>query len=255
MKKNEPLVSILLPVNNAETFLKDCLKSIKKQSHKNIEIIAIDDFSKDSSYKILKSFKKKDKRFRVFKNKKKYGVSVCLNRALKKAKGTFISFMDPDDITTMDKIKRQVRFLTSNPKIVAVGTQTVFINKKNKKVAKSKFPVEFDLIAKTLLSGASIQPETVMINKTLLPKDLLYFKPLAYPFIFSEVMVKLLSYGQVANLPWLLYYHRRLPDTSKEALIKKLPNLIKQLAKSITIDNYRPSLQNLLTNTKPVTSF
>ena len=89
MEDKKPLVSIILPVFNSEKFLHFCLKSLIRQSYKNIEIIAIDDNSKDNSFKILKSFRKQDKRLHVSKNIKKYGFPVCLNRALKKAKGQF----------------------------------------------------------------------------------------------------------------------------------------------------------------------
>lgn len=254
MKRKQPLVSILLEVHNAQDFLKESIKSLLSQTFTDIEIIAIDDYSKDNSYKILKKFNSKYKNFHISRNKKRYGMAVCLNRALKKAHGNFITFMDASDISTSDRVKRQLQYLLSNPKTVAVGTQTVFIDKNNKKIAKSTFPSENEIITKSLISGLSMQFETVMINKTMLPKDLLSFKNNKYPFIFSELLVKLLPYGEVANLPWLLYYHRRIPEAASK-LPKQLPLLLKHLAKSIALDNYRPSFYQLLTGDKPITSF
>ena len=163
MEKTKTLVSILLPVRNSSRFLPDCLKSLLKQSYKNIEIIAIDDHSKDNSFKILKSFAKKDKIIRVYRNIKRYGTAVTLNRLMKKAKASFIAFMDPCDIASIHRIKKQIGFVIRNPKTVVVGSQCVFIDKDSKVLGKSKFP----------LHGMSMQFETVLINKTLIPKDIL----------------------------------------------------------------------------------
>src|SRR5258706_8417319 len=108
MKK--PLVSILVPVRNDEKYLTDALKSIRRQSFKKIEIVAIDDSSTDSSYKILQSFKKKDKRIRIYRNVKRYGTVLTLNRLVKKAKGDFIGFTSARDILHKDRIKKQISY-------------------------------------------------------------------------------------------------------------------------------------------------
>lgn len=70
IKQNLPLVSILLPVHNSGEFLESCLKSLLSQSYSQIEIIAIDDKSRDKSFDTLKKFKKIDKRIRIQKTKK-----------------------------------------------------------------------------------------------------------------------------------------------------------------------------------------
>lgn len=217
MNQNQPLVSILLPICNAEAFLKESLKSLLAQSYKQIEIIAIDDSSKDASYKILQGLKKKDTRIRAYKNKKRYGMAVCLNRAVRKAKGSFIALFDQNDSATTDKIKRQVSFLLSHPNVAAVGTQTLLVNEKNKKIGKATFPTHHKTIIKGLLAGISMQFETAMINRRLLPKDLLSFKHNGSAMLFSDLFLKLLSYGEIANLPWALQY-RRITQQNKSSL-------------------------------------
>src|SRR5207247_1805900 len=100
------------------------------------------DFSKDTSYKILKSFSKTDKRLRVLRNKKRYGLAVCYNRALRRTKGVYITFMDPRDLNKLDRIKKQAKYLLTHPKIAAVGTQCTFLNNHNKKIGTSVFPMQ-----------------------------------------------------------------------------------------------------------------
>src|SRR3989344_8963907 len=121
MKKTKPIVSILLPVHNADRYLSDCLKNLVSQSFRQIEIIAIDDCSSDNSYKILQSFAKKYKKVRVYKNIKRYGIVMTLNRLLRRAKGQHIAFMDAGDVSNKQRIKKQVEFLAENPEVVAVG--------------------------------------------------------------------------------------------------------------------------------------
>ncbi|MBI5044818.1 MAG: glycosyltransferase family 2 protein [Candidatus Levybacteria bacterium] len=104
----DQLVSIILPIRNNQTQLAECLDSLLSQTYEPLEIIAIDDNSKDTSYSILRKYRRKDKRLIISRNVKQYGMTVTLNRALKKAKGSYISFMNPCDIVTPDKLKRQV---------------------------------------------------------------------------------------------------------------------------------------------------
>lgn len=244
----QPLVSIILPVCNAESYLENCLESIKSQSYVNIEIVAIDDFSSDKSFKILKQWQKKDKRLKVFKNVKRYGLSVTLNRAIRQIKGTFITFMNPQDFSTPHRIKKQVQYLLNNKKAVAVGSQCFFVNHENKRIGKSSFPTEHENIYHSLLPNTTIQFETIMINKTLLPKDVLYFQKQQYPVIFTNVLMKILTYGEFANLPEYLHIHRihASVKTQASAVIKHTFNMATLWVKSIAFYNYRPSLKGVL---------
>lgn len=246
-KTEQKLVSILLPIHNASKYLKSSLESLLSQSYHHIEIIAIDDGSTDASRKILRSFAKNDKRLKIQKNKKRYGLAVCLNRAVKQAKGQFLAFMDADDTSQTDRIAKQLEYLTANPKVAACGTQCQFVNPITSQITQSAFPTDHDSIAKTIFAGITMQPETVMINKALLPKDLLKFSGTSYRFlpkerriIYAEAFTKILSYGQFHNLDELLYTHKN-PET-----IESMIDYMKLWAKSITIPDYTPSLKSLL---------
>lgn len=94
---NSPLVSIIVPVYNSENWLIFCLNSILNQSYQNIEVIVVDDGSKDNSAYICDSFGKKDSRIKVI-HKKNAGVSSARNCGIDCAKGEYIQFVDSDDI-------------------------------------------------------------------------------------------------------------------------------------------------------------
>ena len=244
MKNAKPLVSILLPVRNNQKNLSTCLKSLRTQNYKNIEIIAVDDKSCDTSLKILKQERSRDKRIRLISNKKQYGVSVCLNRAVKKAKGDFLAFMNPNDVSKKTRMQKQINFLLENKKVVAVGTNTELIDKNGDKLGKFIFPKDHGDIYQRLMSGLSMQFETAMINKHLLPKDIIYFEKNTYPFYFSELFVKLCPYGLFANIDKSLYYKRYTP-TSAWQKIKQYPTLIKLFLKSKTLYHYHGSIWSI----------
>ena len=90
------VISIVIPVYNMEKYLKRCLNSIEKQTYKNIEIILVNDGSRDSSLQICKEYQKIDARIKII-DKTNEGVSVARNVGIEAATGKFIAFVDPDD--------------------------------------------------------------------------------------------------------------------------------------------------------------
>ncbi len=113
LKENLPLISVIVPCYNAENFIDKCLQSLCKQSYKNLEIIAVDDFSHDDTFKVLSFYAQKDKRIIPLKSKNK-GVSCARNTGIDKAKGDYITFMDSDDFVSPFHIELLVKELIKN---------------------------------------------------------------------------------------------------------------------------------------------
>lgn len=91
------LVSVIVPVYNAESYLKECVDSILRQSYPEIEVVLINDGSTDNSGKICASYAEQDARV-VFIDSANYGVAHARNRGVAVARGEFITFADSDDI-------------------------------------------------------------------------------------------------------------------------------------------------------------
>ena len=100
---NESLISVLMPVYNAEPFLRECLDSILAQSEQDWELWAINDFSTDNSREILQQYTQKDSRINVLQNNRK-GIIGALRLAYQKANGTLITRMDADDLMPNTKL-------------------------------------------------------------------------------------------------------------------------------------------------------
>lgn len=112
-------ISLLMPVYNAAPFLVECLDSICQQSYTNWELLAIDDFSTDTSLEILSAYAKKDKRIRVYQNEAK-GIIPALRLAFAKSQGNFISRMDADDRMPLDKLTKMEALLREKGKKTVV---------------------------------------------------------------------------------------------------------------------------------------
>lgn len=126
-------VSIIIPVYNSEDYIHRCVHSICNQSYKNIEIILINDGSKDKSGIICDDFAKKDKRVNVVHQENK-GVSSARNNGLKLATGEFICFVDSDDKVLEDYIKNLIEdyYKSDNTDLVFQGNTKIFGNDETK---------------------------------------------------------------------------------------------------------------------------
>lgn len=94
---NTPLVSIVVPVYNSEKTISKCLDSLISQTFKNIEIICVNDCSKDNSLQVLNEYASKDSRIVVINHKKNMNAGGARNSGIKTAKGEYICFVDNDD--------------------------------------------------------------------------------------------------------------------------------------------------------------
>lgn len=90
-------ISVIIPIFNVENYLNKCLDSILSQTLNDIEVICIDDYSNDNSFKIANEYAKRDERVRVFKNDKNIGQGLTRNLGIDLARGEYIAFVDSDD--------------------------------------------------------------------------------------------------------------------------------------------------------------
>lgn len=110
-------ISIIIPIYNAEKYLVKCLDSVVKQTYKNLEIILVDDGSKDNSRLICKRYVLKDDRIKLICNTN-HGVGYSRNCGIKKASGDGIIFIDADDHVKLNYIEKMVEFFDNNDLVV-----------------------------------------------------------------------------------------------------------------------------------------
>lgn len=149
--KNE-LVSIIIPVYNVEKYLEECIESVLNQTYKNIEVIAIDDGSTDSSKLILEKYELLDKRMNVLSINNS-GQGKCRNMAIKMCKGKYVFFLDSDDYLDLDCIYNLVNIISKKKLDLVIYNGIAFYDDNNNKVfhKKSYFDISEDVKNKILM--------------------------------------------------------------------------------------------------------
>ena len=109
MQKNQPLVSIIMPVYNCEKYLKESIESVISQTYKNWELLIVDDGSRDNSVSIIEAYVKKDSRIRLYKNEsEEHGPGVARNCGIELISGKYTYFIDSDDWIEKDLLQDTV---------------------------------------------------------------------------------------------------------------------------------------------------
>lgn len=232
--KRPPLVSVVMPVYNAEKYLSIAINSVLKQTFKDFEFIIVDDASTDGSLKIIEQFARRSRRIKVLRNERRMGVSITVKRAIDEAKGNFIARMDADDVCFPKRFEKQLAYLKSNPKTVAVGTQCLLIDSRGRTIGEKTFPTEHQKIHEYIYHFVPLQQPSLMIAKKRLPRDFEFYHDGKNCAEEVELIFKLFMYGKVENLPdTLLKYRIHNGNTSlgnvKETFLLTLHSRIKAL--------------------------
>lgn len=197
MKK--PLVSVIIPVYNGSKYLKEAVKSVEKNSYKNIEIILVNDGSKDKSKELCIKLKRKYKNIRFYSFKKNRGLSNVLNYAIKKAKGKYIARLNQDDIMTSTRLASQVYFLENNSEYVLVGGHLELINNKAKTIDILSYPQTDQEIRNNWLYLNAFADPAVMYRKSIFLKCGNYDQNF-YPADDYHLWFRMGQFGKLANL-------------------------------------------------------
>ena len=133
MQEN-PLVSVIVPVYNVEAYLPRCIDSILSQTYENLEILLVNDGSRDSSGAICEEYAKRDSRIRVF-HKENGGQSTARNLALDEMRGEYVTFVDSDDWIELDAYSPMMELIQKEQvKLVSAGRYDVSARTGEKKL-------------------------------------------------------------------------------------------------------------------------
>jgi len=158
-----PLISIIIPVYNVETFLEECVYSVLNQTYSNLEILLIDDGSTDDSGHICDFLSKKDNRIKVI-HEENGGLSDARNTGILKSKGKYISFIDSDD-------KVEPIFIERLYQLISIGNYQV------SQVATRRISESGEKIGQTIVYSGNIKPlkngKLFILNREEFIKELL----------------------------------------------------------------------------------
>lgn len=137
------LISVIVPIYNAEKTIKRCLDSIIFQTYKNIEIILIDDGSKDSSFALCKKYSDKDRRIVLF-HKENGGEASSRNFGILKSNGKYVAFVDSDDFVDNKFLEILYNNIVDTDSDISICNYDIFNDKKFHKNSKKSFVITYN---------------------------------------------------------------------------------------------------------------
>ena len=135
----QPLISMIIPVYNVEQYLAECMESVLNQTYKNLEIILVDDGSKDLSPRMCDEYAAKDKRVQVI-HKENGGPMSAGIAGVEKARGEYLAFMDSDDWVDLNMIEELVKETTGNAKEMICSNYVIEKTNQSIKIKQSMKP-------------------------------------------------------------------------------------------------------------------
>ncbi len=206
MDKREPLVSIVMPIYNSETYLDEAILSIIHQTYKNWELLIINEFgSNEEGKRIINRYAAIDSRIRLIQNSERLGIAESLNEGLRQAKGEYIARMDGDDISLPERIEKQVEFMESNNDILLCGVQVeVFGSEKwDWKLETDPARIRTD----ALFYSPCVHP-TILFRRDVINKYNVFYNKDYKASEDYDFFTRILEFGEIANLKEVLFKYR-----------------------------------------------
>lgn len=226
--KDTPSISVLMPVRNAETFLKEAVDSILGQTFTDFEFIIIDDASTDRSPEIIRSYT--DSRIKFIQNKSNQGNHISRNIGLEKACGKYIAAMDADDRALPERLLTQYHYMEHHPDVLACGC-LFYVNS----TIISKPLNDRDIRIALLHDNCFLHP-SLFIRTEVMQAIGGYDKEYRYSADY-DLVCRISLLGKITNLPDVLMEYRM----HKEQISQKHTDMQKHYADRIR-NNYREEI-------------
>lgn len=225
-----PLVSIVTPVYNAAQYLAAMLESVQAQTWDSYEHLIIDDCSTDNSREIVRHYQYKDSKIKLLSQVSNRGPSSARNRGISEARGSFIAFLDADDIWMPEKLERQMTVFRNHPEIGIVGTNLSVIDANGNYLekARNKYKPCWGKIdvAEYLLDRIPLATSSVMVRKKCLEKCGMFNESYSLNEDF-ELWLRIVQQYEVGVLDDVLISYRSHCDGISRNTIKSRISKIK----------------------------
>lgn len=216
---DKDLISIIIPVYNAESYMEETIQNVKKQTYQDWELILVNDFSKDRSVEIIEKYQ--SEKIFLLNLERNSGPAIARNEGIKEAKGKYICFLDADDLWDNQKLEKQLKFMQEKDCAFSF-TGYQFMDKngdKNGKIVK----IPEQLTYEQALKNTTIFISTVMFDMTKLKKE-----DIQMPNVKIEDTAtwwKVLRKGYIAyGLNETLSFYRRGENTRSANKLKAVKN-------------------------------
>lgn len=210
--EKEQLVSVVIPMYNAEKYIEETIHSILNQTYQQIEIVIVDDESTDQSSSIVKRIKETSPDKIQYIKQKNQGVSVARNTGIENANGKYIAFLDSDDLWHPTKLEKQVQSMHFNQMDACYcGYMNFFETTPEKSEVKTKF-IKGNIASNYLTRNIIAQTSTWIFKKSVVKDYNIRFTPNCNWGEDLEFLFKLMSVTEVCYVDEYLTYYRILQN-------------------------------------------
>jgi glycosyltransferase involved in cell wall biosynthesis len=250
-----PTVSVVLPIYNGESFLREALDSMLSQTLRDLELILVDDFSTDNSRRIAEDYTQRDPRIKIIDNTQGKGLVGALNSGLDAATGVYIARMDADDISLPERLEKQWAFLQAHPAVSLCGTSIRSMGAAP--AVDIPYPPDHATICCRMLFVNPIAHPTVLWHAETFRRFGLRYHPVSYAEDF-DLWQRCADRLRLANLPEVLLLYRissgSLTHTYREELARSVACIFRrQLARlEAPVDDETITLHRALGNEVPL---
>jgi glycosyltransferase involved in cell wall biosynthesis len=210
VKNRNPLVSIIVPMRNAQDHIAETLRAILCDSQTPLEIIIVNDGSTDASLDRLAGFQ--DTRIRIFEGPNS-GISACLNAGLAQVRGSIVMRCDADDIFAPSRIQEQVNWLAGNPEFDAVCGSFSTIDDKGARIVDMPCGSDAVEITNELVAGLIRTHLGTFAVRSSLVKKIGEFREYFETAEDIDFQFRLSGGGRIAYVPKLWYFYRIHPSS------------------------------------------
>ena len=245
-----PSITVLMPVYNAEQYIKEAVDSVLNQTFSDFEFIIINDGSTDGTLAILEGYAEKDDRIRLISRENK-GLVETLNQGLRLAKAPLIARMDADDISLPDRFKMQYSFMQNYPNTVVLGGRCIAIDSDGDPLTTWNKLTSSDGIQDQHLNsllGSAIAHPAMMYRKDNVLSVGGYRKD-AYPAEDLDMLLRIAEEGALNNIDEVVLKYRvhmmSICATDKQRQNTKVFDIVNLARK-------RKGLEPLLAEVEPV---
>ncbi len=212
MELNKPLVSVVMPVFNAEAYILESVNSMLNQSYIHLELIIVDDACTDSTMEKIQMIK--DDRIVILRQTNNSGLASCLNQAIRYAHGAFLARMDADDISLPDRIEQQLLAMEREPTVAVLGTGMQYFGAST---YKNYFPPSHELCKSKLLFNVCCGHSSILMKREVFEKNENFYNAALEQYSEDyDLFVRLIGQYRFMNLQKLLVRYRTYPPSLKK---------------------------------------
>lgn len=244
---NEPIISVIMPVYNAEKYLDESIQSILNQTFNNFEFIIINDGSTDKSFEIIEKYKNQEERI-ILINRENKGLIASLNEGIKLSKGKYIARMDADDISLPERFRKQLDIIERNNADIC-GSHYFIINDKSNFIDASIVPIhQTDFLIYLAITTPFAHP-SVLIRKDFLIENNIFYGETEFKYAEDYALWIFLwnKKAKFVNVNDFLISYRTFDSSLSKKNKEKIRQDKTKISKTFIVENKKELLKSFST--------